>query len=182
MYRNNKDYEKMARLAIDIYVDYGIKTFPVDEKAICKMLGLKLVPYSAYPSDKLYLLKKKSEDAFFCPATSDIPPTIFYNDKVESYGRQRFSIYHEVKHYVNNDSDDSKYNDDMANYFSKYFMCSIPYLIYTGVNDKLTIISDHLMSDEAAGNTLINVRNRRSVYGNKIFDYEQPLIDLLCHS
>ena len=179
MYRNGNDYERMARLVIDIYIDYNITSFPVDEKELCIKLGLKLVPYSAYPEKTQKLLRKRSPDAFYSPATHDTPPTIFYNDRVESYERQRYSIFHEVKHYVNNDTEESVFNDDMADYFARYIMCPIPYLIKADINDELTLISDHGVSSEAAGYAIKNVRNRRATYGDKIFDYEQPLIDLL---
>ena len=48
MYWNGNDYDKMAKLVIDIYVDYNIRSFPVDEKEIFRKLGLKLIPYSVY--------------------------------------------------------------------------------------------------------------------------------------
>lgn len=60
MYRNGNDYERMARLVIDIYIDYNITSFPVDEKELCRKLGLKLVPYSAYPEKTQKLLRKRS--------------------------------------------------------------------------------------------------------------------------
>ena len=178
MYWNGNDYDKMAQLVIDIYVDYNIRSFPVDEKEVCRKLGLKLIPYSEYPEEQQVLLRKRSPDAFFAPATKTTPPTVFYDDKVESYGRLRYNIFHEVKHFVNGDKDDGEYNDNMADYFARYFMCPIPYLIEYGINDELTLISDHLVSQQAAHNTMNNVRNRRAVYGDKIFDYEKPLVDL----
>ena len=38
MYRNSNDYDKMAQLVIDIFIDYNILDFPVDEKDICRKL------------------------------------------------------------------------------------------------------------------------------------------------
>ena len=178
MYWSGNDYDKTAQLVIGIFVDYNIRRFPVDEKAICRNLGLKLIPYSEYSEEQQVLLRKRSPDAFFAPATKKTPPTIFYNDKVESYGRLRYNIFHEVKHFVNGDKDDGEYNDNMADYFARYFMCPIPYLIEYGIDDELTIMSDHLVSLQAAQNTLKNVRNRRAAYGDKIFDYEKPLVEL----
>lgn len=180
MYWEGNDYDKMAQLVIDVYKDYQITAFPVDEKEICRKLGLKLIPYSAYSEEDQRLLMKRSPDAFYSPPTLQTPPTIFYNDHISSIGRQRYSIFHEVKHYVNNDSDDDLYSDNMADYFSRYFMCPIPYLIVMGINDELTLISDHNVSEAAAKNTISNVRNRRAAYGNTIFEYEKPLIELLC--
>ena len=178
MYWSGNDYDKTAQLVIGIFVDYNIRRFPVDEKAICRNLGLKLIPYSEYSEEQQVLLRKRSPDAFFAPATKKTPPTVFYNDKVESYGRLRYNIFHEVKHFVNGDKDDGEYNDNMADYFARYFMCPIPYLIEYGIDDELTIMSDHLVSLQAAQNTLKNVHNRRAAYGDKIFDYEKPLVDL----
>ena len=74
MYWNGNDYDKMAKLVIDIYVDYNIRSFPVDEKEICRKLGLKLIPYSEYPEEQQVLLRKRSLDAFFAPATKTTPP------------------------------------------------------------------------------------------------------------
>ena len=71
-----------------------------------------------------------------------------------------------------------KTNYFMADYFARYFMCPIPYLIEYGIDDELTLISDHLVSQQAAHNTMNNVCNRRAVYGDRIFDYEKPLVDL----
>ena len=52
MYWSGNDYDKMAMLVVDIYVDYNIRSFPVDEKDICRKLGLKLIPYSEYPEEQ----------------------------------------------------------------------------------------------------------------------------------
>ena len=178
MYWSGTDYDRMAKHVIDSYVDYNIRIFPVDEKEICRKLGLKLIPYSEYPEEQEALLRKRSMDAFFAPATRTTPPTVFYNDKVESRGRLRYNIFHEVKHFLTGDKDDGEYNDNMADYFARYFMCPIPYLIEYGIDNELTLISDHLISQEAARNTIKNVRNRKAVYADKIFDYEKPLVDL----
>ena len=43
MYWNSNDYERIVKLIIDIYIDYNITSFPIDEKEICRKLGLKLV-------------------------------------------------------------------------------------------------------------------------------------------
>ena len=64
MYWKSNDYDKMAQLVIDIYIDYNITSFPVDEKEICKKMGLKLIPYSAYTEKEQELLRKRSEDGF----------------------------------------------------------------------------------------------------------------------
>lgn len=76
MYWDSSDYEAMSKKVIDIYLDYEIRTFPVDEIEICKKLGVKLLPYSEFPD----FVKAVSEDAFYVSPTTKNPPIIFYND------------------------------------------------------------------------------------------------------
>jgi len=45
MYWRNYDYQKMSKLAIDIYKDYNITCFPVNLKEVCNKLGIVLIPY-----------------------------------------------------------------------------------------------------------------------------------------
>ena len=176
MYWNSKDYEQMAQLAIEIYLDYGISEFPIDEKKLCKKMGILLLPYTDFPKEILDI----SNDAFLIPATKSHSPMILYNDKIVSQGRQRFSIFHEIKHYANGDTNKfNRYDEDMADYFARYMMCPIPILIRREINDIATIMSNYNVSHDAAKNVLTNLKNRRKRYKNKIFDFEMPLINLI---
>lgn len=96
MYWDSSDYEAMSKKVIDIYLDYEIRTFPVDEIEICKKLGVKLLPYSEFPD----FVKAVSEDAFYVPPTTENPPIIFYNDLKMNEGRRRYNVFHELKHFV----------------------------------------------------------------------------------
>ena len=84
MYRRGKTYDEIAEVVIDIYIDYGIKSFPVDPKEVCRKLGVALVAYSEYDDEQRMLLEKKSKDGFFVRGACNLPPTIFYNDSQES--------------------------------------------------------------------------------------------------
>ena len=88
MYRDDKTYDEIKQVIINIYLDYDIKNFPLDEKEICRKMGVALVPYSELGLSAQPLL---------------------------------------VKHYVFGDKDDG--DDDLADFFARYFMCPIPYLI-----------------------------------------------------
>lgn len=46
MYRDDKTYDEIKQVIIDIYQDYDIRNFPIDEKEICRKMGVALVPYS----------------------------------------------------------------------------------------------------------------------------------------
>lgn len=175
MYRDSNTYENIAKLVIDICIDYEIKSLPVDEKELCQRMGIKLLAYSDFPISVF----KISDDAFFVPMEKNRPPIIAYNDTINSSGRKRFSIFHEIKHFVCCDTEENPHEEDMANYFAKYIMCPIPWLIYLGVDDAATIMADCNVSYEVATFVLRNLQNRRLRHQNKIFAHEQPLIDLL---
>ena len=175
MYWDSSDYEKMAKIVIDVYLDYGIKSFPINEKDIIRKLGVKLLPYSDFPE----IVKKVSDDAFYVPPTTDNPPIIFYNDLEHNEGKRRYNVFHELKHFVCGDTVETIYDENMADFFARYFMCPIPVLIFRNVHDIATIMSDYNVGSTVAGNVLSNLKNRRKWYGNKIFEHEQPLVNLV---
>ncbi len=140
-------------------------------------MGVALVGYSSMPEEFYYLLKKKSMYGFFVPETRENPPTIYYNDMINSKGLQRFTVFHELKHYVFEDENEEE--DDLADYFSKYFMCPIPYLLLKNIDSPNEVVSRFGTSLEAAGYICANVNNRRNKYGYRIFDYEVELIEHL---
>jgi len=47
MYRSGEIYDEIAKNVIQIYLDYGLKTFPVDEKEVCRKMGVALIGYSS---------------------------------------------------------------------------------------------------------------------------------------
>ncbi|MBD5096878.1 MAG: ImmA/IrrE family metallo-endopeptidase [Lachnospiraceae bacterium] len=140
-------------------------------------MGVALIPYSEYEGDELKLLIKRSTLGFFAKATKLTPPTIFYNDSIESDGAVRFTIFHELKHYVF--EDDNEEDDDLADFFARYFMCPIPYLLLKKIDSQNEIVSFCGASLKAAKNASTNIINRRNKYGYKLFDYEVRLIEHL---
>ena len=179
MLRSRREYDAIAKIVIDIYRDYDIKKFPIDVFDICRKSGIDLVPYSEFSEREVSLLKKRSMDAFFVPATKCSPFMIFYNDnlqEVKSEGRQRFSIMHEVKHYVCNEMEETEEGEDLADYFARYFLCPIPVLIVRGIYNQSEIISEFKISASAAANASKSLQNRMKRYNNSLFEYEKPLI------
>lgn len=182
MYRIPDAYNKMAELVGDIYIDYDIHSFPVDEKEVCRKLGILLKPYGDYSPEKRELFKKKSESGFYVPPSKNAPPMIFYNDRVfevGSYGKIRRNIFHEVKHYICEDTEEQPEDDDLADYFGKYFLAPISYLIVLGIDDIHQIVSRFRVDNDIAFFIRRNIKNRRDRYGNLIFDYEKPLLQHL---
>ena len=178
MYRKGTEYDEMAKKVIDIYLDYDIKTFPIDVKKVCQKMQVALIPYSFYKADDAVLLKMESMSSFFVRPTVKNPATILYNDdisEVGSVGNLRRNIMHEVKHCVFEDTQDNP-DDDLADYFGKYFLAPIPYLIVMGFENLNDIMSTFGVDAEMASFIIKNIRNRKRKYGRKIFDYEIPLL------
>ncbi|MCR5457177.1 MAG: toxin [Clostridiales bacterium] len=179
MYRKGQQYDKMAELVGEIYIDYNIYSFPVDVKELCRRMGIRLLQYGEFPILKRALLMKKSPSGFYVPPTNETPPMIFYNDNIGdigSIGNMRRNILHEVGHYVCEDNDENTDNDDLADYFGKYFLAPISYLIALNICNINQIMADFGVDFEMAGFIEKNLRNRRKNYGNKIFDYEKNLL------
>ena len=177
MYRKGTIYDEIKKVIIDIYLDYGFNTFPIDPQEVCRRMGVALIPYSSFNREQRRLLKKESEYGFFVPATSQNVATIYYNDFYGSLGAQLLTIFHELKHYVYEDSDDV--DDNLADFFARYFMCPIPYLLLKNIDTPNEIVSFCGVSYEAAYNVYSNLLNRKNKYGYRLFDYEIPLIEHL---
>ena len=179
MYRSGNKYDDMAVLVGQIYIDYNIREFPIDEKAVCRCMGIRLVPYGEFPVEERKLMKKKSLSGFYVPPTAKSPPMIFYNDDLDdafSVGNIRRNILHEVRHYVCEDMDENPEEDDLADYFGKYFLAPISYLIAMNITNTNQIMADFGVDFGMACNIEKNIINRKKRYKNRIFEYEKPLL------
>ena len=179
MYRTSEEYDRMAMLAIDILIDYGIKDFPLDIYSLCKKMQINVIPYSAFEKDQRKLLVKKSIDGFNIPRSTKYEATAFINDSFlfGTIQRKNHTVGHEIKHIVEEDKDDSE--GDLCDYFSKYLRCPIPYVMHLGLTTKADIIAKFDISDEQAGYVLSGIENRKAKYGNGFFEYELNLLQHL---
>lgn len=178
MYRKGEKYNDMAKLVSDIYIDYDIRTFPINVEEVCKKMQIVLLPYSYYEPEHRALLKKESTSSFYIRPTTKNPAMILYNDdikKVGSLGNVRRNVMHEIKHYVCEDTQDNP-EDDLADYFGKYFLAPIPYLIVKGIDNLNDIMCTFGVDETMARSILNNVNNRKKKCGKKIFKYEIPLL------
>lgn len=179
MYRDPSDYDEMAKLAIAVRVDYQLNEMPLDMEKVCQKIGIPLIAYSDLEEEKQKFLIKIRKNGFYQPPTCLGGPAIFYNDFISSKGKQRYTIGHELKHYVNNDKEESKKAEDMAEYWSKYFIAPSPYWIYYRITDTNEIMTKSGLSEEAASYVKKGLRNRIKKFGYKFFNYEIPLLELM---
>ncbi len=181
MYRKGKEYDRLDKMAIDLYVDYGITSFPLDEKELCKKMGIMLIPYSSYDGENLQLLNKKTQYGFWTMGGNGYTPMIFYNDNIDelhSPATIKQTIRHEIKHFLDGDIIDEPEFDDLAEHFGRFLAAPIPYLVAKNITDINVIISTFGVSATMASNISSAVNNRIKKYGKTIFDYEKPLLNL----
>ena len=57
-------YEEIKQIVVDMFVKYDVSCVPVNGFELATKMGVKVIPYSAIPEDKRWLLLKKSEDGF----------------------------------------------------------------------------------------------------------------------
>ena len=177
--RSGQEYDEIVKEIVPIFIDYDIKTFPLDLERLCRLLSVSLIPYSKCGSEAKDLLIKKSKDGFFVRGTHESNPAIYYNDYKSSEGAIRYTISHEIKHYVYDECDADNEDDDLADYFARFLLCPIPYLIVKGILSPDDIKTHCNVSFQAASNASSTIKNRMSWHGYEIFDFEIPLLEHL---
>jgi Zn-dependent peptidase ImmA (M78 family) len=141
-------YEEIKQVVVDMFVKYNVCCVPVNGFELATKMGIKVIPYSAIPERKRWLLLKKSEDGF--SLEKDVGEWyIYYNDK-KDYGRINHTIMHEIGHIVLDHSEDSELAEKEVRFFAKYALVP-PVLVHKLNIDNAIDIVDHFdVSFEAA--------------------------------
>ena len=106
-----------------MFVKYHVSCVPVNGFELATQMSIKVIPYSAIPESKRWLLLKKSEDGF--SVEKNIGEWyIYYNDQKDygrkDYGRINNTIMHEIGHIVLDHSEDSELAEKEVKFFAKY--------------------------------------------------------------
>lgn len=108
------DYKLISDKTLDVFLECGIKEFPVDCFYILEHYGFRLYTYVEMQSinQRLYeMCRKYSDDAF---RYQDI---ICYNNAGPE-GRIRFSLMHELGHFILGHQETTFENEEEADYFA----------------------------------------------------------------
>ena len=97
---------------------------------------------------------------------------------VEYQGKINLTIAHELKHFICKDEKEDEDSEKFADHFGRFLLCPTPYLIYSGIDDIYEIMDMFGLTYSAAINAHNATKKRKHYYGNKLFDYEQALVDL----
>lgn len=174
-------YEQIKRIATDNLVSYS-DTVPVDVFELARINKIILVPYSKLTPHELRKLQKDfnaiSKDGFLLWGTKrgKIRGFIYYDDS-QSQKRIRFTIMHEIGHYLLKHYEISDLAEAEANFFAK-FLLAPPVLVHLiKPNDYLDIVEAFDVSHEFAYNAFSYYQKWLSAKrrNNKLEQYESSL-------
>ena len=173
---SHRRYEEIKRIIVDLFVKYDVTCVPVNGFELATKMGIKIIPYSAIPFTKRYLLFKKSEDGF-CAEKTLGEWYIYYNDEMD-YGRINNTIMHEIGHIVLDHSEDSELAEKEVRFFAKYALVP-PVLVHKlKLNDPYDIADVFDVSFEAACYALSYYRKWFQYGSNDYTDYAVKLLHL----
>ena len=169
-------YEEIKKIIVDLFVKYDVTCVPVNGFELATKMGIKIIPYSAIPAAKRYLLFKKSEDGF-CVEKALGEWYIYYNDEMD-YGRINNTIMHEIGHIVLDHSEDSELAEKEVRFFAKYALVP-PVLVHKlKLNNPYTISDIFDVSFEAACYALSYYKKWLQYGSDEYTDYEVKLLHL----
>ncbi len=119
--------EEIKRIVAKLIEKFNVKRIPVDVFVLAKQLGITLIKYSQLTEIEKAKLEKlgipRDSDGFYALARKEnkIIPYIYYNDS-KNTGRIRFTILHEIGHYVLVHKQQSDLAEAEANFFAKYLI------------------------------------------------------------
>lgn len=169
-------YEEIKRIVVNLFVKYNVTCVPVNGFELATKMDIKVVPYSAIPEAKRYLLFKKSEDGF-CAQKITGEWFIYYND-LKDYGRINNTIFHEIGHIVLDHSEDSELAEKEVKFFAKYALVP-PVLVHKLKLKNPSEIADKFeVSFEAACYAFDYYQKWLRYGGNNYTEYEIILLKL----
>lgn len=108
------DKEHIHRKIFDIYQECDIHEFPLDCFSVLEHYGLRIITYQEVKIEKPDLFRaisNYSKDAF------RFRMTVYYN-ALNNIGRIRFSLMHELGHFILGHTKESEINENEADYFA----------------------------------------------------------------
>lgn len=149
------EYDEIDEAALQIRLDYGFTDLSLDIFKLANCLGMTVTPYSELSKEQWRIINSNItlEDGFTIQRNENgvIKYYTFYNDSV-SHSRQRFTIAHEIKHVVFNESEPDEKQEDMADHFARYILAPTCLVMKFACDSPFNIASMFDISFEASEN------------------------------
>ncbi len=96
---DSETYEFILRIIVYTLIDYDVLEYPINPFELSDKLGLKTHPYSKLSEEEENILINFSKDGF-STEKSNGEWHIFYRDKNMNQFRIRYTLMHEIGHFV----------------------------------------------------------------------------------
>lgn len=152
------DSEKLHQKVWEVCRECGIKDFPFDCIAILEHYGFKIFTYerARYLCPELYVLcRDMSDDAF----SDKVLKVILYNDSL-CIQRIRFSLMHELGHYILGHNIKSKEFEREADAFAANLLAPEAVIKYQGFYSAPSLSNYFGISIAAANYVMMNMKMR----------------------
>lgn len=148
-------YEEIKQIVVDMFVKYDVSCVPVNGFELATKMGIKVIPYSAIPESKRWLLLKKKD-----------------------YGRINNTIMHEIGHIVLDHSEDSELAEKEVKFCAKYALVP-PVLVHKLKLDNPMDIADMFDVSFEAACYAYSYYKKWLLYGSSEYTkYELTLLNL----
>ena len=171
-------YEEIKKRIISIFVEYGVKTLPIDCFNLAKTMGFTLIPYSSLSKKKLKMIHRLSGGEGLTIAMFESEKKLIFFDDSTCEGRQRFTILHELGHYVLGHREESEIANAQANFFAKYAIAPLPIVHVNQVRSRDEIVEMFGTSKECAINVLDAYNKWLDNTSEYFTSYEVELLEL----
>lgn len=163
--------EFINKKILEVYKECNIRSFPIDCFSALKHYGMQTITYKETKEHNPELYKaiyRYSNDAF------RFRMSVYYNS-TNSDGRIRFSLMHELGHYILGHTKESSDNEDEANTFASNFLAPRPITFQRGLKTAEQIRDYYGISISAANQALISPFYYPDKYGEEILEYFKNL-------
>lgn len=142
--------EIIRKKVLEVYKECNIHNFPIDCFSILKHYGLKPITYQEthHSNPELYnAIIRYSRDAF------KFRRSVYYNSK-NNIGRIRFSLMHELGHFILGHDIESKENEEQADIFASNILAPRTIVNRNGFKTS-DQIHDYFLISYAAANCVV---------------------------
>ena len=154
-------------MILDVYKECNIRSFPIDCFSVLNHYGIQTITYKETKEQNLELYKaiyRYSNDAF------RFRMSVYYNS-TNSEGRIRFSLIHELGHYILGHTEESSDNEEEANAFASNFLAPRPITFQQELKTAEQIRDYYGISISAANQALIGPFYYPDKYGEELLKY-----------
>ena len=122
---SSKMYSYIEEKVVELFINLNITSFPIKPRQIAKKLGIKTKTYKKLGEELRNKLIKNEVYGFTYENKKSNVCIIAY-EGTASNKRTRFTIMHEIGHYVLKHKEPSALAEKMADYFAGYALAPTP--------------------------------------------------------